>query len=711
MKGNKELRIARQEQIEQIHGLILELASGNFDYHISLDHSFGDLDGFVAGINMLGEELKQSTVSRKYLENIYKGIVDMCFLLDKDGNIISVNATVDSLLKYEKDFLINKHFDYLICDQDINEIKPWLINLFKQGYYYNLEKNVATSQGSYIPVSCSCSILYDAQRKISGFLCIAKDISEQKRYEVELKAEKERFELALRASNDGIWDWDLKNQVYYFSPRWKEMLGYEEHELPNSLNSWDKTILKEDKTIALTMISDFNEGKILEFKVIQQYYHKNGHMLYMLSRCINQRDASGRVVRMVWSHTDITFQKLAEKELNMAKEQAEAANKSKSNFLANMSHEIRTPLNSMLGFTECLGDTVLNDEQREYLTMIQTSGGNLSRLLGDVLDISRLENGKQILNLQEFNLRQSIAAAIPPYKYKANEKGLDFQVYYEDSVPEVNLIGDATKINQIIIHLLSNAIKFTTKGSIKLHFKLNNNSNSSKDEAIIEGIVTDTGVGVDADKKEVIFESFTQADNSITRKFGGSGLGLSIVKQLVTMMDGKIIVNSPSNVSCTTSLEPGAEFRFFIKLKRSNAIELKSLAPPVKNKDSIVFKTAYKILVVDDNDMNQLLARRVLKDMGAQVVVVDNGLKAVETASTGDFDLVLMDVQMPVMNGNDATKKLREMNFNKPILAFSAHVSKEDIEKCLGSGMNGFVPKPFTKQEIFDIISGIMTCE
>lgn len=688
----------RTEQLEQINILVLELASGNFNFRINTLGENDELDSIVTGINMLGEELQASTVSLNYLNSIYKGIVDMCIVLDPEHVIISINEKVRTLLQYEEKELIGKPISF-ICDSIYATSDTFSKEILeKEGFYYNIERNFKAKNGATIPVSCSGSLLYDNKKRVSGILYIAKDVSVQKKNEEELKKSKELIELALRASNDGIWDWDLTNHQFYFSPRWKEMLGYADDEFLNSLEAWEDSIFPEDKEIALQRLDEYNEGKVPEFKEIQRYYHKNGQTLYILSRCIHQKDESGRVTRMIWAHTDITFQKQAELDLQIAKEQAEAANMAKSLFLTNMSHEIRTPLNAILGFTNHLLGSALSDDQRKFLSLIDTSGKNLSKLLCDILDLSKIETGKLELDYQEFNFRDSISSTLEPYKFIANDKRLAFELTFDESIPTGNIISDPLRINQVIINLVANSIKFTKEGSIKVNFAAKEDPSLKEDEVFIEVKVTDTGLGIPAEKKDVIFERFNQADNSVTRKYGGSGLGLTIVRQMVHLLGGEVDFKSPA-----PGTKQGTEFTFLIKIKLIK--EIKQNRKIKTSSGDLFFNKVYKVLVVEDNEMNQILAMNVLQDIGIEAILVENGLEAVEKVDREDFDLILMDIQMPVMNGIEATKLIRAKKFRKPILALSANVGTEDIGNCFEAGMNLHIAKPFTKEEIFDALS------
>ncbi|HYG38340.1 MAG TPA: PAS domain S-box protein [Cytophagales bacterium] len=691
-----------ERRIDQIDKLILELASGNFAYRIELFENSNELDAIIAGINMLGEELQATTVSKDYLNSIYTGVVDMLIVLNPDHTIQSINEAVTEHLLFKNNELIQNQFQVLFPSEQHKLLELAWELLPQKSHLRNIETSFKTKLGKSIPVSCSFSYLYDNHKNISGILCIAKDITEQKEIQAELDKNKQLFELAIKASNDGIWEWNiLTNQIFY-SERLKEMLGYNEQEFPNKLESLFDTMHEENRDENLKLFREFREGVIEEYKNICKFKHKNGSIVYVSVKAIRQLDDKGNLVRIVGSHTDITSQKLQELQLIEAKNQAETANKAKSSFLANMSHEIRTPLNGILGFAEFLLKTHLSHTQKEYLELIHTSGQTLSKLLSDILDLNKIEEGKLSIEKISFNFKEVITAALTPYKYIANGKNLSYNLTFDPNFPVDNVMGDPTRVKQILINLIGNSLKFTKEGGIDIHFK-SIEQGSSKEEILIQGCVTDSGIGIPKEKQEVIFESFTQSDNSMTRKFGGSGLGLTIVKQLTHLMGGEVVVESPAINKVFSSNSPGTSFYFSVRVK------IDPILPQVKEKKGLeskdfYFAKHYKILVVEDNEINQMLAESILTKAGLIVTVVENGQLAVESVTTNEYDAILMDIQMPVMDGYEATRQIRKNNFANPIIALSANCYKEDIEKALESGMNSHIGKPFTQKDVFEAL-------
>ena len=391
----------------------------------------------------------------------------------------------------------------------------------------------------------------------------------------------------------------------------------------------------------------------------------------------------------------------ATQEAQAAKETAEKASRSKSGFLANMSHEIRTPLNGILGFTDLLLRNDPSEDDKKYLELIRSSGDTLLNLLSDILDLNKIEQGKLTIEKIRFNLVENIKQTLTPYQYRANEKGLQISVSFDERIPQM-VLGDPTRIKQLVINLVSNSIKFTETGGIFVRFELDSTINNDSSFRL-KGIVSDSGIGISEDKQELIFDSFTQADGSFTRKYGGSGLGLSIVKQLLRLMGGRIELHSPNPSKPFESASPGASFEFYLDLQalepNGNGTDLN---PSNTEQKVLKFSEKYRILLVEDNKINQLLAMTILQNFGAEVITADDGLQGVEKIKSEDVDLVLMDVQMPVMNGYESTAAIRAMGMQLPIIGLTANVYKEDIEKCIDSGMNAHLGKPFTEAILFN---------
>ena len=396
---------------------------------------------------------------------------------------------------------------------------------------------------------------------------------------------------------------------------------------------------------------------------------------------------------------DITDQKLAAEEMHRAKVAAESAARLKSLFLANMSHEIRTPMNAVIGMTDLLQHSPLDDGQREYVDTIATASKTLLEIIDGILDYSRLEAGKLELSTISFSPAQLVKTVERSIASRCMQSQIDFVSTIADSTPNL-LIGDDLRIRQIITNLLSNAFKFTPRGG-RVELEMNYTS-YNEFEGIFEFSVTDSGIGIPIDKQSVIFESFTQADASITRQYGGTGLGLSIVKQLLTLMAGSIELFS----------EVGKGSKFICRLPLKSAHTDKNCAPT--SSDSMQTLAGVKILLVEDNPVNQRLAKLVLEKAGCQVALADNGELAVRLRADENFQVVLMDIQMPLMDGLTATKAIRDWEQRNrtsavPIMAMTAHAMQGDRERFLESGMDDYISKPFNRDTLIQKIGDLIT--
>jgi PAS domain S-box-containing protein len=426
------------------------------------------------------------------------------------------------------------------------------------------------------------------------------------------------------------------------------------------------------------------------------------------------KDGKGKVLGAVVVARDVTEQKRIAKELTEAKVFAELATiiaeeaqakaeeatriakdavKAKQQFLSNMSHEIRTPMNAIIGFTKVILKTDLTAKQKEYLTAIKMSGDALIVLINDILDLAKVDAGKMIFEKTPFKLSASISAMLHLFESKIEEKNLLLIKEYDENIPDV-LIGDPVRLHQIILNLVSNAVKFTNKGQIKVSIKM---VNQDDNKVTIKFSVTDTGIGIINNKKAKIFENFQQASSGTSRLYGGTGLGLAIVKQLVENQGGKIEVESKIDV--------GSEFSFTLAFYKTN-VEAEILA------EIVAFDSEVKdirVLVVEDIALNQLLMRTLLDDFGFQCDIAANGKLAIERLENKEYDIILMDLQMPEMNGFEATDYIRnKMNLKIPIMALTADVTTVDLAKCNAVGMNDYVAKPIDEKILYNKIIGLI---
>ncbi len=423
--------------------------------------------------------------------------------------------------------------------------------------------------------------------------------------------------------------------------------------------------------------------------------HKNGKLTEVLFSGLVYKDDKGNISGVIVSAKDITVQKRLETELSEAKrneaiavQKAGEAAKLKEAFLANMSHEIRTPLNAIIGFSDILSRKKLGKKQKDHVKTIKSAGENLLLTINDILDISKLEAGMMTFEEKNFNIRDILKSANLMLVRKAKEKDLELVFTCDEDVPDV--FGDPGRLTQILINLTGNAIKFTPAGKVQVNVKVLKNE---KENTFLEFSIKDTGIGIPEDKLHFVFERFRQAESHMTRKYGGSWLGLSIAKQLVELQGGTLFVKS--------KLKIGSVFSFCIPYKKS--IIVQPVPEAIEKKYNIKDLRKLKILLVEDNRMNVLLVSSLFSENKLKLEVAENGSVCIDKLKKNKFDIILMDMEMPVMNGYESATIIRnELKNNIPIIAMTAHAMAGEREKCLSLGMNEYISKPINANLLFE---------
>ncbi len=493
------------------------------------------------------------------------------------------------------------------------------------------------------------------------------------------------FRAVVEDGSDLIFIVDYEGKILYHNNSVKGTLGYKAKSLIGK-NFFDY-ILPSTRT---TLVGTFNriKRKLFQEGIEFQFLCKDGSYKYLEFNSINLRPRE-KMDGFILDCRDITQRKKDAEELQRAQ-------KAKEQFLANISHEIRTPINGIAGMAALLTQNPSDAEQSLYLSAIQSASENLKVIINDILDLASIESGKLNFEKIAFNLSEMFYSLKSTFDHQAKEKRIALQF---DLEPDANqlVIGDPVRLNQILINLISNALKFTHHGRIDVKCNV---FKQDKKSVQLHFEVTDTGIGIPQDKLFTIFESFSQADASVTRKYGGTGLGLTIVKQLVELQGGHISVKSV--------LDEGSSFSFVLPYELSKLKSPSIHAYAIKDKAKKTL-SGLRVLLVEDNDINRLYATTILKNWGCITMVAENGFVAVEKVKDETFDTVLMDVQMPVMDGFEATKFIRALEDKVkravPIIALTANATRKDFEKCLAEGMDDCLTKPFTPDDLFKILT------
>ncbi|MBI2677633.1 MAG: response regulator [Candidatus Koribacter versatilis] len=701
------------------------------------------------------------------------------------------------------------------------------------------EQNRALAEASLLRVATAASLAV-LGTLLGGFrfLRVTRQ-TERARYL--LQESEKRFRLISTATSDVLWDWDLLTDNVWWNENFQRLFGYSAGEVRHDIQAWSARIHPDDAHRVEHDIAHVIATVSSSWAAEYRFRRHDGTYASIFDRGEVLRDDSGSAIRMVGVMMDITERKQAETELLAAKTTAEAANRAKSEFLANMSHEIRTPMNGIIGMTELLLDMDMTSDQVECLAMVKSSADSLLTVINDILDFSKIEAGKLEFEAIEFDLRDALDDAMRTMGWRADQKGIELACFVPPEVPQ-SLIGDPSRLRQVVLNLVGNAIKFTEQGEIVVRCEIENDAegHSQPQDITLHFQVTDSGIGIAREQQELVFSAFTQADNSMTRKYGGTGLGLTISARLVEMMGGRIWVESepgkgstfhftaragiasarPRASACPVNLvdlpvlvvDDNATNRRILhdtlsqwhmrptevasglgalallagssaaqgfplilvdaqmpemdgftliqrikqmrELDHSTIMMLSSagmrgdaarcrelgvsayLTKPIKQKEllsailtvlgkregrqSLTTRHSLRersrplrILLAEDNVVNQKVATRLLARQGHAVIVALNGEEAVALAAREPFDLVLMDIQMPVMDGFEATKAIRRAEKatgkHVPIVALTAHAMKGDEERCLAAGMDRYLSKPVQAKELHAAIAALTT--
>ncbi len=642
-------------------------------------------------INVRTEALRKSELRYR---QVVESAQDIIYRTDMNGKVTYVNPIGVKYAGIPQQDILGRHYSEFLHEND----KPDIISFYSQekGRYENTyrELPLIKPDGNIMWVGQQVQPILENDI-LTGFIAVARDITarvtaqnELEKIQDSLKRSEEKYRGIIENLELGLLEVDQEGKVIKAYDRFCKMIGYSEDEL-----------LGEDPNYLIvpleyrSLISEQNKNRkygdtgVYEIQLIK----KNGERIWVIISGAPFYDLNGNVIGSIGIHLDITNRKQLEENLAQAKQIAEHAQKAEKMFLAKMSHEIRTPLNAIIGMSHLIQQAESPTEKNEYLNTLQSSASLLQVLLNDILDYSKIESNNMEVLDSNFNLGDVIQKIVDALKSKADKKELQFFVEFDPSL-KLNRRGDVKLVNQVLVNLISNAIKFTHKGHVKVEVRY---PNTHDDRNYVEFVISDTGIGIPIDKFETIFMQFKQADNSISNSYGGSGLGLYITKSIVELLRGSIQVDSIENEGST----------FIVVLPLSIAEKLMVSENIKKNQNTFRIPEA-NVLLVEDNKFNIEYLQALLNNWGAKIDVAYNGREAVNKTLNKKYDIILMDLFMPEMNGIEATEIIRNSdnnpNRNIPIIGLSASAFKEDYEHAINHGMNEFLTKPVLPNQLSD---------
>ncbi|WP_264566422.1 PAS domain S-box protein [Flavobacterium sp. N3904] len=679
---------------EIVIGELMETVEGTFyerDYiPIFIDEEY---KGHLWKYTDVTQRIKNQTLleqSEERSRNIMNASLNAIIMIDTKGRITFWNSQAESIFGWSENEVLGKTLNETIIPKQHNaghtQGMKHYINT-GEGPILNkqIELPALNKKGTEFPVEISIVPMH--QNDELYFCSFIQDISERKKAESNLKFQEEKYRNIIANMNLGLIEVDNNEIIQFVNQSFATMSGFEVSELLGK-NPKDLFVFGENKEKVTSKIALREQGISDLYQV--PIKNKRGELKWWTISGGPNYDDNGNLIGSVGIHLDVTEQKQLEIDLESEKIKAQEASKAKETFLANMSHEIRTPLNAIIGFLRELEKQELTELQKKYIENSAIASKHLLSIINNILDISKIEAGEMTLEKEDFIFENSIKNVIRILKPKAKEKGLKLNFTISDQVNTV-LKGDTLRLEQILYNLIGNALKFTSKGKISV------DCNVIKDNTTFQELclsIADTGIGMDQSFIENIFSKFSQEDKTITRKFGGTGLGMAITYELIQLMDAKIDIQSKRNEGTTIRI-----YANFIKGDPENISNL-------KQQEKKVELNGLSILLVEDNEMNRMVAQNTLQYYDCTITEAENGMEAISILKNKNFDIILMDLQMPEMDGYETTKIIRnDFKLTTPIIALTANAFKAEIEKCKNAGMNDYVTKPFDETILLNTIA------
>lgn len=608
-----------------------------------------------------------------------------------DGTTTYWNKASEDLYGFTAKEAIGRNIFDLIIPEEIKENVRYEIRQMHESLKPapSSEMSLVRKDGKRVTVISSHAIVQRKDNKPELF-CMDIDISQRKQTLNQLEESEQRLKLASKSAMLGVWDWNVKENTMEWDGRMYELYGVKKETFVKNVDAWINGLHPDDKERAIAECNNALDGKS-NFDTTFRVKHPDGKVLYIKGDGLVIRDSTGIPIRMIGVNRDVTESKLSEIELLEAKEKAEEANRLKTEFLNNMSHEIRTPMNGIVGFSRMLDKPGLSVEKRKYYSkIVQNSSQQLMRIIDDILEISTLETKQKKLNQTEFCLNDVLMEIFSIFNLKSKEQNIPLYLKKACLNSKSHIISDKTKLNKILSNLLENALKFTSEGFIEFGY------NIEKTNLIL--YVKDTGIGISPKNHKIVFERFSQEEKDISSKHGGLGLGLSICKENAKLLGGAITLDSKKG--------KGSTFYVTIPYKPVQKADNNTYRS-IDSKQDTNYK--YTMLVAEDEEVNYLYIEVLFEDElegDYNLIYAKNGKEAIEICTIdNNIDLVLMDIKMPIMNGLEATVKIKEKFPNLPIIALTAYSAESDKQLALKHGCDDFISKPINKEKLFGLIN------